>query len=237
MIIFDMQMPNHALGKYHKIIKWEMTPDSTHAVINSYATDDLAMVSWQDTYTIPLEWKISAIDDIEYILTQVGAPMAGGSIVPDSVETLQSAQARKWAIVKIERDKRANGTLTTSLGPIQIDDKSVVALATAKRLLTDPEATVDWTMADNSIAPLTLADIEVIQDERADFVVAVHRASQALRDLINSAATIGEVEAIDVAAYPWPAPTVEIEDEAPSPAPDDETESPPVPEDGSEGTE
>lgn len=50
-------MPNHALGLYHKVIKWEMNADSTHALINSYATEEREMISWQDTYMIRLSGR------------------------------------------------------------------------------------------------------------------------------------------------------------------------------------
>lgn len=236
MISYEMQMPNGALARWHKIVKWELTPESTHAVVNSYASEAMELIAWQDTYTIPLEYKISTIADIEFILTASGAPMAGGSTVPDSVETVQCAQARKWAAVKVERDKRINGTFVTSHGAIQIDDRSILALATTRRILLTADATVSWTMADNSPADLTSADIDAMLTEVARYTAGVHAASQALRSVIYADdISIGEVEAIDVAGYGWPVASVEIEDETTTPAPDDET--PPDPEDGSETTE
>lgn len=45
MIVFEMQMPNHALGRFHKIIKWEMTSESTHAIINSYASEAMELIA------------------------------------------------------------------------------------------------------------------------------------------------------------------------------------------------
>ncbi|MYL98390.1 DUF4376 domain-containing protein [Novosphingobium sp. FGD1] len=205
MIIFEMLMPNHAMGKYHQILKWEMTADSTHAVINSYASVEMEFISWQDTYTIPLEWPVRSIEDIEYILTQVGAPMAGGSIVPDTVVTVQCAQARKWAAVKVDRDRRINGAFVTSHGAIQIDDKSFLALSAARRILLTADASVMWTMADNSTVSLTSADIDVMLTEVVQFQTDVHAASQRLRLAIYAdEISIGEVEAIDVEGYGWP---------------------------------
>lgn len=227
MISYEMQMPNGAIARWHKIVKWELTPETTHAVVTSYASQAMELLAWQDTYTIPLDYKISTIADVEFILTQPLAPMAGGSIVPDDVTTVQCAQARKWAETKIEENRRRSGVFTTSRGTIQIDDRSTTALENVKLILLTPDATVDWTMADNASQSLTSADIDIMLAEVVRFQTNVHAVSQALRLAIYADdISIEEVEAIDVAAYGWPAATVEIEDETPS-----------APEDGSETTE
>lgn len=209
MITFEMEMPNGALTRYHRIMKWEMTPEYTRAVVNSYSSEAMELISWQDEYTIPLEWKISTIDDIEFILTAPGAPMGGGTIVPDTVEDLMSAQARKWAMVKLHRDRLVNGTYETTFGPIQIDDKSILALATTRRILTVEGSTVAWTMADNASVSLTSPNIDTMLDEVVQFQTQAHAASQALRDLIESSESISEVGTIDVAGYLWPVPKVD----------------------------
>lgn len=135
--------------------------------------------------------------------------MAGGSIVPDSVETLASAQARKWALTKLERDRRINGSYTTSFGPIQIDDRSIVAIASARRILTVEGSTVDWAMADNVSVSLTSVDIDTMLGEFIQFQTQAHAASQAIRAAIYAAdATVETVGAIDPTSYPWPVAAV-----------------------------
>lgn len=215
MIIFEMQMPNHAPGKYHKVEKWEMTRESTHALISSYASETMDYILWQDTYTIPLEWKIHSIADIEIILTAPGAPMAGGTIVSDHVTTLACAQARKWAEVKIEHDRRAQGTFTTSSGTIQINDASLIALSIGRAPLTTPDATVPWTMADNSSQALTSTDMTLMLSEVGAYRSALHTAAQVIRAAIYAEGiTITDVPALDITVFNWPAATVHVENEA-----------------------
>lgn len=216
MIVFEKTMPNGAIATRHRIVKWELTPDTTHAVVNSYASEAMELLTWQDTYTIPLDYKISTIADVEFILTQPLAPMAGGSIVPDDVTTVQCAQARKWAETKIEENRRRSGVFTTSRGTIQIDDRSTTALENVKLILLTPDATVNWTMADNASQSITRDDIDLMLTEVVQFQTDVHAVSQALRLAIYADdITIGEVEAIDVPAYGWPIASVEVDDETP----------------------
>ncbi|PNU05484.1 DUF4376 domain-containing protein [Novosphingobium guangzhouense] len=213
MIIFEMPAPNGALARYHRIAKWEMTSEYTRAIVNSYHSAEMVNISWQDEYTIPLEWKISTIDDIEFILTAPGAPMAGGSIVPDTVETLSCAQARKWAEVKIERDRRRYGTFTAAFGTIQIDEASLSALRNARLLIMAEGSTIPWTLADNTAATITLDDANAALLASIQYQTDVHILSQAIRDEIDAAETVEAVQALGVDGYPWPVASVAVEEE------------------------
>lgn len=228
MIVFEMLMPNHAQGKFHVVQKWEMTPDSTHCVINSYATETREMTCWQDTYTIPLEYPIQSIADIETIMTAPGAPMAGGTIVSDEEETLQTAQARAWARVKAKREKLVNGTLVFDGGEYQIDDRSVDALGNANLTIDDDE-TVEWTLADNTSVALTSDDIVTVLIGIATYKTRVHAASQSIRRAIHAeGATIETVNAINVDdADTWPSMIGGVEAEPVEDEPEDDEEDQP----------
>lgn len=69
-------------------------------------------------------------------------------------------------------DPGVNGTFETTLGTIQIDDKSILALATTKCVLTTEGSTVAWTMANNATVNITSANIDTMLDEVVAFQTA-----------------------------------------------------------------
>ena len=152
MFIFEKLMPNGALAKYHKAIRFEIHPDATHAVVNSYHNEQMDMISWQDTYIIPILIKIENIQDVETVLISDGGPFAGGIIVADEEATLEAKKARVKAAVKVKRDQAVNSGVTTAYGVVDSD------LASQNKLLnvfSAPSITeVEWRMKDNTLVKL-----------------------------------------------------------------------------------
>lgn len=144
--------------------------------------------------------------------------MAGGSCVPDVIETVACAQARKWAMVKLHLDRLVGGTFTASCGPLQIDDRCLSSLSNAK-LILPANVAIEWTMADNSVVGLTGPEIDSALIEIIGFQIREHAASQALRALIYAEdVTTETVAGIDVDNFAWPSPCVV---EAPNQSVDD----------------
>jgi hypothetical protein len=206
MINYEMTMPNGAIGRYHKAVKFEIHEDATHAVVNSYHSDEMDIISWQDTYVIPIVFKIETLADVEMILAMPEAPFGGGTIIPNETATLEAAQARKWGEVKIVRQTKLNGVCPTPHGPIQCDETSLSRLQGATALITADRPTVSWTMADNSKTDATETMINEMLFAARTYINQVHFVSQALRMLIyEGGISIEDVEAIAVANAQWPA--------------------------------
>lgn len=208
MFVCDKVAPNGANTRYHKAVKFEIHADATHAVVNSYHSETMEMISWQDTYTIPIVFKIETLADVETILTLSGAPFDGGVIVPDPDATIETAKARKWAETKLQRDLVINGGAPTQYGVMDSDETSRTNIAGA--VLSAIIATnasqpfeVTWTLADNSTVTLDANQMVDVGTVVMSFVNACHEHARALRQQIDAAEDEAALAAIDITEG-WP---------------------------------
>lgn len=208
MIILDKLMPNGALAKYHKIIKFEIQPDSTHATVNSYHTEALDLISWQDTYTIPLTIKIESIQDIELILTYGTAPFGGGSVIPDDIADLVARKSYVWAEIKNIRYNKINNGVLTTFGLFDSDETSRTNISGAvlSALMASLAATdfsEEWTLQDDTIVTLTGPEMIQVGNEVMTYISQCHSAARTLRDTINACETLEALEAVSIIEG-WP---------------------------------
>lgn len=208
MIVQQKTMPNGAAADYHKAIRFEIHADATHAVVNSYHNEEMSMISWQDTYVIPILFKIETLADVETILTLVGAPFDGGSIVPETVADLDSQKARRWAEVKVRRDLAIDGGVETPSGIFDSNETSRTNLLGAIQAASIAKAagqpfTITWTMRDNTDVDLDADTLIAAGLTIMSFVDACHARARALRSEIIAAADETELAAIDITAD-WP---------------------------------
>lgn len=209
MFICDLVAPNGANTRYHKAMKFEIHPDAIHAVVNSYHSETMEMISWQETYTIPVMFKIETLDDVETILTTaLSSPFVGGTIVPDETATLDSKKARKWAATKLERYSRMNLGIVTDYGMFDTDDIaraniSGAVLAAVVANSSGQPFSISWTLKDNTIATLTANQMIQVGMLVMTYVDECHAASRTLREAIDAAEDTDTLDAIDIASG-WP---------------------------------
>lgn len=135
--------------------------------------------------------------------------IAAGAFVPNVELVRSAAKARVMAT----RDEVEFGGCATPLGAMDSDPYSqakiggAVQAATLATIQGEPLASawsIDWTMADNSVvthdAPAMIAAGLAI----ASHVGACHIVGRNLKNLIDAALTVAEVEAVDVECAPWP---------------------------------
>jgi hypothetical protein len=205
MFILEKTMPNGAIAKYHKAVKLEVREDSTHAVVNSYHAEDMSMISWQDTYSIPLSIQVETLADVEYILTYPGAPFDGGVIVPDDTATLDTKKARLLGELRLTRDKEQYKGTSSPKGPIDTDSKSQSLISSfVSQAQSDLEFTVNWTMKDDSIVAHNSSEFIELHKAMVKHIEDVHYRYTDLKAEINNATSIEELDSIDIYTG-WPA--------------------------------
>jgi len=205
MFIKDKVMPNGAQARYHKAVKFEVQESGTHAVVNSYHSEDMSVISWQDTYVIPSLIKIETLADVEYILTYANAPFEGGVIVPDETATLDSKKARKKAEVKLERDKAEWAGVATPKGVVDSDPESQRKIngAVTMALIGGQDFSIDWRMKDDSIVSHNRDEMIALGQAVGQHTVDCQSRKNELDALIDAAQTEEELLAIDITSG-WP---------------------------------
>lgn len=110
---------------------------------------------------------------------------------------LSEAQVYKWEEIKKNRSAVEYGGFTWD-GSIFDSDTVSVQRITGSVLLAQliPDYEVEWTLADNTTRTLTASDILQVAAALGAHVKECFDHAKALRDLINNATTIAEVEAI-----------------------------------------
>lgn len=217
MLIFEKTMPNGAVAQYHKAVRFEVQDTGTHAVVSSYHSEEMELISWQDTYVIPSVLAIHSLDDIEFVLASVGAPFAGATIVPSEAASFSARKARLKARIKIERDKReAAGVTTTTLtgvpedmtGPWTFqsdpDSQRKISGAVLSAVILQGAFQQDWRLADDAMVPLNATDMITVGMLIMQHVSACQLAKNALDELVDGANTEEALASIDINSG-WPA--------------------------------
>ncbi len=127
-----------------------------------------------------------------------------GPIVDQSVR-LASAKADLGALVKARREQAKDGGLLTPFGPVETDPDSRTNINGAVQMATILGAAfeIDWRMADNSFATLDHSEMIQLGLLVGQHVSACQYRKNAIDAQIEAAATVGELEAIDLEAG-WP---------------------------------
>ena len=83
------------------------------------------------------------------------------------------------------------------LDGFDVDEKSITRLQIAQKVLDGSEQTIDWTMADNSVKAIDSADIAQVFADLAERSNNLHAKYRELKDLVNAAETVVEIEAVE----------------------------------------
>jgi hypothetical protein len=127
-----------------------------------------------------------------------------GQIVP----ILADYQAQKRAAVNNLKNQKQNGEAPTPFGAVDNDDSSKIKIngaVTMAMLAVQQSAafSVDWTMADNSVVTLDAPSMMLMGEAAGQYVAAIHERARVLKEQIEAATTMAELDAIDIEAG-WP---------------------------------
>lgn len=120
--------------------------------------------------------------------------------------TLADLQAAKWAEIKAARDAAERMPLVTPIGTFDADPKGRTNLTDTILLLQSlaaigQPANIDFTLADNTVVTLSLAQMVQVGIALGLQVQGAYNTGRQLRGLIEAATTAQQLEAIV-----WPAP-------------------------------
>lgn len=111
--------------------------------------------------------------------------------------TLKQVQDKKWEEIKQTRKSIEEGGFTWDGSGFDSDPLSQSRIQGAVQLAQlDSNFSINWTLSDNTTRTLNTSDMINVGITLGQHVDTTHTHSRTLRDLINKAKTIKEVEAI-----------------------------------------
>lgn len=132
---------------------------------------------------------------------QVPCIDVAGELFWEDRRTLQEHRAAAWAAIKAQRQTLETSPLTYDGMVFQADAVSQLKLSNAARLASVEGAgwSVDWTLADDSVATLGKSQINGVVGALAERADALHWVSRELRAQLDAAQSH---QAIDAVAWP-----------------------------------
>lgn len=119
-------------------------------------------------------------------------------INPPYEPTIEEVRQAKWEEIKAKRDTEEQAGCPYMGSVLDSDSLSVQRINTAVQAaqVVGESFAVDWTMQDNTVVHMTYADVLGMPAALAVFSNDLHQKARGLRDQINAAETVEEVEAI-----------------------------------------
>jgi hypothetical protein len=132
-------------------------------------------------------------------------PISAEAVNGSLEEALPELKASLWAQVRGIRDAVVDGGVNTSKGRLDSDlvSRTNLAGAVTAAMLASQNGqpfTVDWTLADNSVAEMSGPEIITVGLEVVAHVDATHAVARAYREQIDAATTLTELLTIDILA-------------------------------------
>ena len=208
MFILEREMPNGALAKYHRAGSFLGVQDGTQVLVDSFHKEDMVLISWRDTYTLPPDVRIGNLADAEAALVAAGRAFAGAEIVDAAVGDLAATRIRLRAVVCDRAEATRNLFLTPGSGQAITYTRKEVE-ARAWRPGADP-ASAPFLAAEAAATGETIDSLAATVVAQADAWVAVGSAIEARRR--------GLLTAIDQADTPETLAAIEINSGRPEPA-------------------
>lgn len=173
------------------------------------------MIAIRNAVTGEIEF-VGSLDGYGEDWAQVGpalpddVPLAEIALVDGAwVRDLDPRRQRAWAAVKAARDRAEWGGCDTPLGRVDTDPDSqrkisgAVQMAMIAQAAGEPFA-LDWTMRDNAVVAHDAGAMIALGVAVGFHVAACHAVATAKRVKIGDAASVEQIEAVDVEGG-WPA--------------------------------
>lgn len=111
--------------------------------------------------------------------------------------SLEVAKSQKWDELKLDREDQEFGTFTWNGWEFDADADSQARInAAVQAAILDDTYTDTWTLADNSTQALTATQLKDAGKALADHIKAAHERGRILRQQVNNATTVEQLEAI-----------------------------------------
>lgn len=117
-------------------------------------------------------------------------------------QSIEQARAAKRAAIVAARDAAEVAPITVGGRSFDADMKSLFRISVALGLATDPGWIEQWTLADNSVSPVTSADLQAVLSAVATRASGLHGHCRALLAQVQAANSPAELQDI---TPNWPA--------------------------------
>lgn len=211
-VIFDLTTATGTKVGYHKASRIEIN-GGVRVIVNSWASkathDSNGPLAWQDTYgpaspsVLAGETDAELMDAAEAWLISKSGPMSGGTLdVLTADVTLTLAKSQVWATVRTARDSvEFGGFEVQGVGRFdsdQISQQRIVGAIVAAQLAGAGSSwSIVWTLQDNSTTTLDYAGMVRVGEALSAHVEATHQHARELRDMIEAANTVADVQKIN----------------------------------------
>lgn len=201
-ILKNITLPNGVVGTHHKIVKLETIKECSRiqAQIGSWANEESYITKkppiWNDYLELPIWDFYQKAED--YIFTM--PTYSDGTRIPDTTE-LETARLNKWNNIKAYRDRQEYGGFVWDGSVFDSDPQSqsriqgAVQLAILAQQAGQPFS-ITWTLQDNTVRTLNGQEIIAVGQALAAHVQAIHQIGRVLREQVNSATTVEEINSI-----------------------------------------
>jgi hypothetical protein len=207
-IVLDKVMPNGSLGKFHELVELIIRKTDITAVVNSLTAIG-GMVCWQARITIPGSLLAgnpytSALE----VLTRHDGYLANGTLIDNPTEFEQLRTEMLTRLTRM-RDDHLVGGCDTPFGRMDTDMVSRQNVSGAVSMASIAKATeapfsIKWRMQTNTYTVLD-ADMMIGAGVLVGmYISAVYEAVFAVKDTIDAAETVEELQAIDLDTIVWP---------------------------------
>lgn len=131
------------------------------------------------------------------LCTDLGYPDAEITTVEKpKIIPLADVKAAKITELKSARDNAEQAPVQTDKGIFDVDDKSITRISNAIMVLEKTGLTLDWTLADNTVAEVTADDLQNVIMSLAKQSNDVHEKYRILKVCVEEAVTAEDVNAI-----------------------------------------
>ncbi|CAD7336034.1 DUF4376 domain-containing protein [Sphingomonadales bacterium 56] len=210
-ILSEVTAPNGAALTFHSIMAIEVDKAGGPVMlINSYRDPTSKAIHWQDRYPIPTGAIFDPADPMQAAasaLVAEGGPFAGGTVLTPAQTELQVSSAVTSMLIKAARDRAQNaGQYVDGIGFFDSgpDSQRLIAGAAMAAFVQGEDFSVDWRLADNSIATLNAAQMIAVGMAIVARVDACQRRKNDLDAMVMAASTLADLAVIPVDEE-WPA--------------------------------
>lgn len=203
------ETPNGAMVNVHRLHQVTLEKERVLLTLNHFANADQTIATWQDMYEMPIEaFQLGAYPDCvwDWIAGPNGL-FPNGQILEDPTSLEDAKKMKRHQIDRARDGQIFGGFEFVPFGKFETDPRSTdnikaaVAGATASKVLGVPFQR-KWKLDDNTYANIGADEVIAVGMTLLDYVSSVYQRSWDLKDLLDAAETVEEVEALQIDGWP-----------------------------------
>lgn len=195
-----------AIANCHRISEVRMHADGATVIVNHFATEESTILLRQEQYMMPFaDMPAGAFPDVilEWLVAP-GSPLAGLSIMVDTMTPLEKERARFKGHISDLRDKAVHGGFTVAgIGRFQSDRDSMNTIRGKAAVAARKPTTTRFRLANNEFQNLTSAQMLQVAEALEKHVSDARDRSWQLKEMVEAAPDVMVLHQIGYADG-WP---------------------------------